>query len=133
MTPEVVTDPETETLDIVINIGKAQKNFVERIEIVNNVRTLDTVIRREFEIVEGDAYNQLKIDRSIRNIRNLGFFSDVSVRNLVGSGEDQTITEVTVEEQSTGELSVGLGYSSIDKTNLILDQCNFEQDVALTL
>jgi len=127
LTPEVVTDPETETLDIVINIGEAQKNFVERIEIVNNVRTLDTVIRREFEIVEGDAYNQLKIDRSIRNIRNLGFFSDVSVRNLVGSGEDQTVTEVTVEEQSTGELSVGLGYSSIDKTNLILgiNESNF--------
>ena len=72
--PEVVTDPETGTLDIAVFIGKARKNFIERIEIVNNVRTLDSVIRREFEIVEGDAYNQLKLDRSVRNVRNLGFF-----------------------------------------------------------
>ena len=125
--PEVVTDPETGLLDIAVKIGKARKNFVERIEIVNNVRTLDSVIRREFEIVEGDAFNQVKLDKSIRNVRNLGFFSDVSVRNLAGSGEDQTITEITVEEQSTGELSLGLGYSSLESASLMLgvDERNF--------
>ena len=125
--PEVLTDPETGTLDIAVSIGKARKNFIERIEIVNNVRTLDSVIRREFEIVEGDAYNQLKLDRSIRNVRNLGFFSDVTVRNIVGSSEEQTITELTVEEQSTGEFSVGVGYSSLDQTSFSigLDERNF--------
>ncbi len=125
--PEVITDPQAQTLDINISIGKAQKNFIERIEIVNNVRTLDSVIRREFELVEGDAFNQLKLERSIRNVRNLGFFSDVSVRNLVGSSEEQTVTELTVEEQSTGEFSVGLGYSSLDQTSfaLGLDERNF--------
>ena len=125
--PEVVTDPETGQLDIAVKIGKARKNFVERIEIVNNIRTLDSVIRREFEIVEGDAFNQVKLDKSIRNVRNLGFFSDVSVRNLAGSGEDQTITEITVEEQSTGELSIGLGYSSLESASLMLgvDERNF--------
>ena len=125
--PEVVTDPETGLLDIAVYIGKARKNFIERIEIVNNVRTLDSVIRREFEIVEGDAFNQLKLDRSIRNVRNLGFFSDVSVRNIVGSSEEQTITELTVEEQSTGEFSVGVGYSSLDQTSFSigLDERNF--------
>jgi outer membrane protein insertion porin family len=125
--PEVITDPANGTLDINISIGKAQKNFIERIEIVNNVRTLDSVIRREFELVEGDAFNQLKLERSIRNVRNLGFFSDVSVRNLVGSSEEQTVTELTVEEQSTGEFSVGLGYSSLDQTSfaLGLDERNF--------
>ncbi len=125
--PEVITNPDTQTLDIQVRIGKAQKNFIERIEIVNNVRTLDSVIRREFEVVEGDAFNQLKLERSIRNIRNLGFFSDVSVRNLVGSSEEQTVTEVTVEEQSTGEFSIGLGYSSLDQTSfaLGLDERNF--------
>ena len=124
---EVQTDPESETLDVSLRIGKAQKNFVERIEIVNNARTLDTVIRREMEIVEGDPFNQLKLDRSIRNIRNLGFFSDVSVRNYVGSSDDQTITEIAVEEQSTGELSIGLGYSSIDKSSILfgIDERNF--------
>ena len=125
--PEVITDLDARTLDINISIGKAQKNFLERIEIVNNVRTLDTVIRREFEIVEGDAFNQLKLERSIRNVRNLGFFSDVSVRNLAGSSEEQTVTELTVEEQSTGEFSIGLGYSSLDQTSfaLGLDERNF--------
>ena len=125
--PEVITDPANGTLDINVSIGKAQKNFIERIEIVNNVRTLDSVIRREFELVEGDAFNQLKLERSIRNVRNLGFFSDVSVRNLVGSSEEQTVTELTVEEQSTGEFSVGLGYSSLDQTSfaLGLDERNF--------
>ena len=125
--PEVVTNPETGLLDISVNIGKARKNFVERIEIVNNVRTLDSVIRREFELVEGDAFNQVKLDKSIRNVRNLGFFSDVSVRNLTGSGADQTITEITVEEQSTGELSLGIGYSSLESASLMLgvDERNF--------
>ena len=125
--PEVVTNPETGLLDISVNIGKARKNFVERIEIVNNVRTLDSVIRREFELVEGDAFNQVKLDKSIRNVRNLGFFSDVSVRNLAGSGADQTITEITVEEQSTGELSLGIGYSSLESASLMLgvDERNF--------
>ena len=125
--PDVITDPATQTLDIRVNIGKAQKNFIERIEIVNNVRTLDSVIRREFELVEGDAFNQLKLERSIRNVRNLGFFSDVSVRSLAGSSDEQTVTELTVEEKSTGEFSVGLGYSSLDQTSfaLGLDERNF--------
>ena len=125
--PTIIPDSESSTLDVTINIGRARKNFIERIEIVNNVRTLDSVIRREFELVEGDAFNQLKLDRSIRNIRNLGFFKEVGVENIVGSSEDQTITEITVEEQSTGTFSVGIGYSTIDKTNLVLglDERNF--------
>ncbi|MCH1474965.1 MAG: outer membrane protein assembly factor BamA, partial [Alphaproteobacteria bacterium] len=125
--PEVVTDPETGQLDIAVNIGKARKNFIERIEIVNNVRTKDSVVRREFELVEGDAFNQIKLDESIKNVRNLGFFSDVKVRNLVGSSEEQTITELTVEEQSTGELSVGIGYSSLEQTSVAfgIDERNF--------
>jgi outer membrane protein insertion porin family len=118
--PEVVTDPDSQTLNIFLKIGKARKNFIERIEIVNNSRTLDSVIRREFELVEGDAFNQLKLERSIRNVRNLGYFSNVTVQNIAGSSDEQTITQLTVEEQSTGELSVGLGYSSIDKTNVVL-------------
>ena len=124
---EILTDPESETLAVQMRIGKAQKNFIERIEIVNNARTLDSVVRREFELVEGDAFNQIKLDRSIRNIRNLGFFSDVSVRNLVGSSADQTITEISVDEQSTGELSVGVGYSSIDKSSVLfgINERNF--------
>ena len=68
VTPEIKMNPETATLDIAITIDKARRNFIERIEFVDNARTLDRVIRREFEIVEGDAYNQLKIDRHDINI-----------------------------------------------------------------
>jgi outer membrane protein insertion porin family len=120
VTPEIKTDPETATLDIAITIDKARRNFVERIEFVDNARTMDRVIRREFEIVEGDAYNQLKIDRSVRNVRNLGYFRDVKIATLQGSNPEQTITRVTVEEQSTGDFSIGLGYSSLDNSSVSL-------------
>ena len=120
VTPEIKTDPATGMLDIAVNIGQSRRNFVERIEFVDNTRTLDSVIRREFELVEGDAFNQLKLDRSVRNVRNLGYFSKVDVQNIRGSGADQTITRVTVEEQSTGDFSIGVGYSSLDKTSLTL-------------
>ena len=118
--PEIKTNPAKGTLDIVIAIGKARRNFVERIEFVDNTRTLDSVIRREFELVEGDAFNQLKLDRSVRNVRNLGYFSKVDVQNIKGSGADQTVTRVTVEEQSTGDFTIGVGYSSLDRTSLQL-------------
>ena len=120
VTPAIKTNPETATLDIAVAIHKARRNFIERIEFVDNARTMDRVIRREFEIVEGDAYNQLKIDRSVRNVRNLGYFRDVKVATLKGSSPEQTITRVTVEEQSTGDFSIGLGYSSLDKSSLSL-------------
>ena len=120
VTPEIATDPTTGKLDIAIKIGQARRNYVERIEFVDNTRTLDSVIRRRFELVEGDAFNQLKLDRSIRNVRNLGYFSKVDVENIRGSSADQTITRVTVQEQSTGDFSVGVGYSSLDKTTLTL-------------
>ena len=125
--PEVFTDAKTGLATILVKIGEAKKNYVERIEIINNTRTTDTVIRRELELVEGDAFNSLKLERSLRNVRNLGYFADVSVRNIAGSSAEQTITEIEVEEQSTGELSFGLGYSSLDKAsfNFGINERNF--------
>ena len=120
VTPEVKTDPATGMLDININIGQARRNFIERIEFVDNTRTLDRVIRREFELVEGDAFDQLKLDRSVRNLRNLGYFSKIDVQNFRGSTADQTITQVKVEEQSTGDFTIGVGYSSLDKGSVTL-------------
>ncbi len=118
--PKVQTFPDTSELNLEIEIGESSKNFVERIEVVNNTRTLDTVVRREMEIVEGDPYNQLKIDRSLRNIRNLGFFKKVEIENIRGSSDSETITKIKVEEQSTGSLSAGIGYSSLDKGSFTL-------------
>ncbi len=120
VTPEVRTNPQTGTLDVVINIGSSSKNFVERIEVVNNTRTTDKVIRRELEIVEGDAYNQLKIERSLRNIRGLGYFRNVKVDTVPGSATDQSIVRIDVEEQPTGDFSFGIGYSTLDKASISL-------------
>ena len=116
--PNVTTNPEAGTLDIDISIGSAQKNYVERINIINNSRTLDSVIRREMALIEGDAFNSLKLESSVRNIRNLGYFRNTDVRTIQGSSPEQSVIEIDVEEQSTGDLSLGLGYSSLDKTSL---------------
>ena len=127
VSPRISPNPETGILDVEISIGSARKSYIERIEIVNNNRTLDRVVRRELQLVEGDAYNQLKLDNSIRAIRNLGFFSNVEVASFRGSSDEQAITEITVEEQSTGDLQVGVGYSSIDKGtfNFGINERNF--------
>ncbi len=118
--PELKPDEAQGVVDVEVAIGEGRKNYVERIEVVNNSRTKDSVIRRELEIVEGDPYNQLKLDRSLRNIKNLGFFKDVDIRTVRGSGNDQTVAKINVEEQSTGDFSVGIGYSSIAKSSVSL-------------
>jgi outer membrane protein insertion porin family len=118
--PQVTPDTDSNELDIEISIGEGRKNYIERIEVVNNSRTRDTVIRRELEVVEGDPYNQLKLDKSLRNIKNLGFFNTVDISTVRGSEDDQTIAKINVEEQSTGDFSVGVGYSSLDKSTVSL-------------
>ena len=112
--PEFTLNRDDATLAITLNIGRATRNFVEEIQINGNDRTLDRVIRRRFELVEGDSFNQLRLTNSLRNIRNLGYFSDVQGRVLAGSQADQSVVDVTVEEQSTGAFSLGVGYSSVD-------------------
>ena len=88
--------------------------YVERINIRGNTRTRDYVIRREFDIVEGDAYNRALIDRAERRLRNLNFFKSVKITNEPGSAPDRIIVNVDVEEQSTGEFSFSGGYSTAD-------------------
>ena len=99
---------------LALYIAKTPRVHVERINIEGNSRTLDAVIRREFDLLEGDAFNVSKLRRARRSIRNLGFFSKVKVDNLVGSAKDKTILRVSVEEKSTGEISLGAGFSSQD-------------------
>ena len=105
---------EQRTVDVAYQIGEGPRVFVERIEIEGNVRTLDNVVRREFELVEGDAFNTSKQRRSERRVRNLGFFKKVQVKNVEGSTPDKTVIKVNVEEQPTGEISFGVGFSTID-------------------
>jgi len=105
-------EPKKKIVNVTFNINEGPKVYVERIDIKGNVRTLDSVIRREFRLVEGDAFNTSKLQRTKQRITNLGFFSNVDIKTLPGSAPDKTVIEVDVEEQSTGELSFGVGYST---------------------
>ena len=88
--------------------------YIERINIRGNTRTRDYVIRREFDISEGDPYNRALIDRAERRIKNLNFFKNVKISNEPGSAPDRVVINVDVEEQSTGDFSVMGGYSTAD-------------------
>jgi outer membrane protein insertion porin family len=112
--PEVTRNRDERTIDIVFNVREGPQVYVERIDINGNVRTLDKVIRREFRLVEGDAFNTGRMQRSKERIQNLGFFKKVEVTNSPGSAPDRTVIAVEIEEQSTGELSLGIGFSTSD-------------------
>ena len=112
--PNITRNREDRTVDITFDVQEGPQVYVERIDIVGNVRTLDKVIRREFQLVEGDAFNTTKMQRSQERIKNLGFFKKVEVTNSPGSAPDKTVVTAEVEEQSTGELSLGIGFSTTD-------------------
>lgn len=110
--PRVERNREKRLINITYEIEEGPKVFVERIDIEGNVRTLDRVIRREFRLVEGDAFNAAKLRRSRQNIQNLGFFRSVDVNSNPGSQPDRTVIGVEVQEQSTGDLTFGAGFST---------------------
>lgn len=103
---------DTRTMDVVMRIVQGPRVYIDKVNIVGNNRTLDRVIRRELRFTEGDIFNRDLIDRSRTRIRALGFFKDVTIKNSTGSRPDKTDITVNVEEQSTGEVSLGAGYSS---------------------
>ncbi len=124
------------TVDVTFDVREGPRVYVERIDIVGNTVTADPVIRRELRIAEGDAYNRVLVDRSKTEVKRLDFFKTVDITNTPGSAPDKTVLQVKVTEQPTGELSVGAGYSSIDKLMLDLgvSQHNFRgegQDIRL--
>jgi outer membrane protein insertion porin family len=112
--PRVRRDREKHTISVTFEVQEGPRVFVERIDIRGNTRTLDRVIRREFRLVEGDAFNAAKLQRSQQRIRNLGFFKKAEANKARGSTPDKTVIEVDVEEQPTGELSIGAGFSTRD-------------------
>ena len=114
VSPEVEPNREARTVDIAFEVDEGPRVYVERIDIVGNVRTLDEVIRREFRLVEGDAFNTALVRRSRQRIMNLGFFNQVDIDSTEGPAPDRTVLTVTVSEVPTGELSFGAGVSSAD-------------------
>jgi outer membrane protein insertion porin family len=122
--PRVKRNRETHTIDVIFNIEQGPRVYVEKINIQGNTRTLDKVIRREFRLVEGDAFNRVLVDRSRTRIRGLGFFKTVDIKQAPGSQPDRTVLNVNVQEQATGSLSLGAGYSS---TSSFVGQFSYTQ------
>ncbi len=107
-------DYEAKRVNLVFTIEEGPHAYIERINIRGNTKTRDWVIRREFDIVEGDAYNRALIDRAERRLKNLNYFKTVKITNEPGSAPDRIVINVDLEEQSTGEFSFAGGYSTAD-------------------
>ncbi len=105
---------EAHTVSIVFAIEEGPRVYIERINVRGNTRTRDYVIRREFDISEGDAYNRALVDRAERRLKNLDYFKTVKIISEPGSSSDRVVLNVDVEEKSTGDFSVSGGYSTAD-------------------
>jgi outer membrane protein insertion porin family len=112
--PRTTRDADARRIDVAFVIEQGPRTYIERIEIHGNTRTRDYVIRREFDIAEGDAYNKTLIDRAERRLKNLNYFKTVKITRLPGSVPDHIVLDVEVAEQSTGDFSISGGYSTTD-------------------
>jgi outer membrane protein insertion porin family len=118
---------EAGTIDITYFIDQGARVYVERINIIGNTRTRDYVIRREFDLAEGDAFNRVLVNRAKRRLEELRFFERVNITTEPGSAPDRVILNVNVEEKPTGEVSFGVGYSTSDGVigDLSISERNF--------
>ncbi|TIN27206.1 MAG: outer membrane protein assembly factor BamA [Mesorhizobium sp.] len=112
VTPRGDRNFENHTISVVYTVDQGTKAYIERIEIRGNDRTRDYVIRREFDVSEGDAFNQVLIQRAKKRLEALNYFDKVDISTVPGSQPDQVVLVVDVVEKSTGEFSVGAGYST---------------------
>ncbi|MER8864413.1 outer membrane protein assembly factor BamA [Mesorhizobium sp. M0751] len=117
VTPRGDRNFENHTISVVYTVDQGTKAYIERIEIRGNDRTRDYVIRREFDVSEGDAFNQVLIQRAKRRLEALDYFEKVEISTVPGSEPDQVVLVVDVVEKSTGEFTVGAGYSSGGETS----------------
>jgi outer membrane protein insertion porin family len=116
--PILKRDRDKKTIDIEFIINETPRIFIDQIKIFGNTRTIDEVIRRELRFREGDPYNVNKINRSKQRIENLGFFEKVEFETKRIGDTDRVDLEITVKEKRTGELSLGIGYSTRDRENI---------------
>ncbi|MEQ8825804.1 MAG: outer membrane protein assembly factor BamA [Filomicrobium sp.] len=110
--PRATPDFYSRTIGINYVVDEGPRIYIERINISGNERTKDYVIRREFRLAEGDAFNPLLVDRAEKRLKALGFFKSVRIKKRPGSAQDRVVLDVDLVEQSTGELSFGAGYST---------------------
>lgn len=112
--PRADRDPGGKTINVAYVIDEGPRIYIERINISGNLRTKDYVVRREFRLAEGDAFNPQLVERAKKRLQNLGFFKAVDIKRRPGSAQDRVILDVDLVEQSTGELSFGAGYSTAE-------------------
>ncbi|HXF55182.1 MAG TPA: outer membrane protein assembly factor BamA [Hyphomicrobiaceae bacterium] len=112
--PHIDRDPVARQIRLTYIIDEGPRIYIERINISGNVRTKDFVIRREFRLAEGDAFNPLLVDKAKKRLQAMGFFKKVEVKRRPGSAPDRVVLDVELEEQPTGELSFGAGYSTVE-------------------
>lgn len=105
---------QNKTVNLAFVVEEGPRAYIERINIRGNTRTRDYVIRREFDLAEGDAYNRALVDRAERRLKNLNYFKSVKITNEPGSAPDRVVLNVDVEDQPTGEFSISGGYSTSD-------------------
>ena len=126
--PAYNRDPEKRLMNITIKVNETPRVYVERIDITGNTTTRDKVIRREFRVNEGDAFNAQKVKRSQDRIQSLGYFGEkVEIKQSEGSAPDRVVLGLNVEEKPTGQLSLSGGYSSLERfvVQLAVSQNNF--------
>ena len=115
VSPNFDRDAEKKLMNITFKVGESPRVYVERINIQGNTVTRDKVIRREFRLNEGDAFNAFKVKRSQDRIQSLGFFQEnLEIKQTQGSSNDRVVLNLDVEEKSTGELQLSAGYSSLE-------------------
>lgn len=110
--PDLTRNRDQKTVDLTFNIDEGPHMYVERVNIDGNVRTQDQVVRREILLSEGDPFNKSKLARSEQNIKDLDYFEKVDVNVKPGTAPDKSVVDVKVQEKSTGEVSIGAGFSS---------------------
>ena len=127
VTPRLARDAAGRKIALGFVVQEGTRAYIERIEIHGNTRTREPVIRREFEIGEGDAYNKVMIDRAEHHLEALGFFKSVKITSRPGSSSDRIILDVAVEDQSTGNFGISGGYSTTDGliSELSVTESNF--------
>ena len=113
--PSYVPDRKNLTMSVTFNVAQQPRVYVERIDVNGNTLTQDKVIRREFRLAEGDAFNALQVKRSTNRIKSLGYFQEkFEVEQKPGSAKDRVVLEANVEEKPTGQLTLSAGYSSLE-------------------
>ena len=126
--PRLVRNERDGTIDVELALVRGDRVFIERIDIQGNVTTQDRVIRRQFDVAEGDPLNPRELREAAARIRATGFFSDVQVNSVGGSSPEQAVVDVQLEEASTGSLGFGLSYGGADAGfggNISYNETNF--------